>query len=115
MEQITIWHNAKCSKSRAALTYLESKDLDITTIKYLETKLNKDDIKEILQMLGMGARDLMRIKEDIYEELNLKDENSEDVLIETMITNPQLIERPIIIKDASAVIARPIENIDKLL
>ena len=115
MEQITIWHNAKCSKSRAALTHLESKDLDITIIKYLEVKINKDDIKEILQMLGFGARDLMRTKEDIYEELNLKDENSEEVLIETMITNPQLIERPIIIKDASAVIARPIQNIDKLL
>ncbi len=114
MDNITIWHNSRCSKSRAALEYLKSKDLDITTINYLEAILSKEDMKEILQMLGMGARELMRTKEDIYKQLNLKDENNEDKLIEAMINNPKLIERPIIIKGNDAVIARPLENIDTL-
>lgn len=114
MQDITIWHNPRCSKSRAALEVLEQKDLDINVVKYLETTPSKKEIKEVLQMLGMGARNLMRTKEDIYKELNLKDENDEEKLIDAMVENPKLIERPVIIKDGSAVIARPIENIDEL-
>lgn len=114
LEKVTIWHNPKCSKSRAALEHLESKELDITVIKYLEAHLTKEDLKEVLQMLGFGAKDLMRRKEDVFNELNLKNEMNEDTLIETMINHPKLIERPIIIKDSDAVIARPLENIDRL-
>lgn len=114
MQDITIWHNPRCSKSRAALEVLEQKNLDINVVKYLETTPSKKEIKEVLQMLGMGARNLMRTKEDIYKELNLKDENDEEKLIDAMVENPKLIERPVIIKDGSAVIARPIENIDEL-
>jgi len=114
MQDITIWHNPRCSKSRDALKFLEDKKLNITVIKYLDVKITKEDITEILQMLGMGARDMMRIKEDIYKELNLKDEKDEDKLIEAMVNNPKLIERPIVIKDGSAVIARPLEKINEL-
>lgn len=114
MDTIKIWHNSRCSKSRAALEYLETKDLDITVIKYLESNLTSEDIKEVLQMLGFGAQDLMRTKEEIYTQLNLKDETNEDVLIQAMIDNPKLIERPIIIKNNDAVIARPLGNIDQL-
>lgn len=114
MQDITIWHNPRCSKSRAALELLEQKGLDINIVKYLDITPSKEEIKEVLQMLGMGARNLMRTKEDIYKELNLKDENDEEKLIDAMVENPKLIERPVIIKDGSAVIARPIENIDEL-
>ncbi len=114
MDSITIWHNPRCSKSRAALEALEAKNVDLTVVKYLETTPNKEDITEVLQMLGISARDLMRTKEDIYKELALKDVTEENSLIEAMVANPKLIERPIIIKDGSAVIARPLENIDKL-
>lgn len=114
MQQITIWHNPRCTKSRNALDYLEEKKLDIHVVKYLDLEITKDDLKEILQMLGFGARDLMRTKEDIYKELNLKDENDEEKLIEAMVANPKLIERPIVIKDGSAVVARPLEKIDEL-
>jgi arsenate reductase len=66
-------------------------------------------------MLGMGARELMRTKEDIYKELGLKDVEDEEALIEAMVANPKLIERPIVIKDGKAVIGRPIENVEVLL
>ncbi|WP_419764972.1 MAG: arsenate reductase (glutaredoxin) [Arcobacter sp.] len=114
MQDITIWHNPRCSKSRDALNFLEEKKIALSVIKYMDAKLTKEDIKDVLQMLGMGARGLMRTKEDIYKQLNLKDENDEDKLIQAMVNNPKLIERPIVIKDESAVIARPLEKIDEL-
>ncbi|WP_419766895.1 arsenate reductase (glutaredoxin) [Arcobacter sp.] len=114
MDEIIIWHNPRCSKSRDALNFLQEKKIALGVIKYLDAKLTKEDMKEVLQMLGMSARELMRTKEDIYKEMNLKDENDEEKLIEAMINNPKLIERPIIIKDGSAVIARPLEKINEL-
>jgi len=66
-------------------------------------------------MLGISARELMRTKEDIYKELQLKDVNDEEKLIDAMVLNPKLIERPIVIKDGKAAIGRPIENIIELL
>lgn len=114
MQDITIWHNAKCSKSRAALELLENNDLNIHVVKYLENAPTKEELTDVLKMLDLTARELMRTKEDTYIALNLKDELSEDGLITAMIENPILIERPVIIKNGKAVIARPIENINKL-
>jgi arsenate reductase len=115
MKNIKIWHNPKCSKSRNAAVLLEEKGVDAEVVKYLDTPPNKEEIREVLKMLGMGARELMRTKEDIYKELDLKNENDEEKLIEAMVENPKLIERPIVIKDGKAAIGRPIENIIELL
>lgn len=114
MQDITIWHNPRCSKSREALSILEDKKLDIKIIKYLENTPNEKEIKDVLLMLGINAKALIRTKEDIYKELKLKNVEDEDVLIKTMAQYPKLIERPIIIKDNIAVIARPMINIEKL-
>ncbi len=115
MANVTIWHNPRCSKSRNAATLLEEKGVDAQIVKYLDTPPSKEELVEMLKMLGMSARELMRTKETIYKELNLKDENDEDKLIEAMAENPKLIERPIVIKDGKAAIGRPIENIIALL
>ncbi len=115
MSKVTIWHNPKCSKSRATNTLLEERGVEATVVKYLETPPTKEEITEVLKMLNISARELMRTKEDIYKELNLKDETDENRLIEAMAKNPKLIERPIVIKDGKAAIGRPIENIVELL
>ncbi len=115
MNKVTIWHNPKCSKSRATNNLLEEKGVEISVVKYLETPPTKEEITEVLKMLNISARELMRTKEDIYKELNLKDETDENRLIEAMVQNPKLIERPIVIKDGKAAIGRPIENIIELL
>ena len=104
---IKIWHNPRCSKSREALKLLEENGAKVEVFKYLDEEIRKDDIKNLLSMLGIGAREIMRTKEDIYKELDLKNEESEEKLIEAMVENHKLIERPIIIKDNKAIIGRP--------
>ena len=115
MQNIQIWHNPKCSKSRAAIELLENKNIDVNVVKYLEQTPTKEQLKDVLSKLKISAKELLRTGEDIYKELNLKDINDEETLIEIMTKNPILIERPIIIKGDKAVIARPIENLEDLL
>ena len=111
MSSVTIWHNPRCSKSRNAVALLEEKGVDADIVKYLDTPPSKEELVEMLAMLGLSARELMRTKESIYKELDLKEETDEDKLIEAMVANPKLIERPIVIKDGKAAIGRPLENI----
>ena len=115
MQDIQIWHNPKCSKSRAAMDLLESKNINVNVVKYLETTPSKEQLKDVLKKLNMKASQILRTGEDIYKELNLKEIDDEDKLIEIMAEHPILIERPIIIKGEIAVIARPIENLEELL
>ncbi len=116
MEKVTIWHNPRCSKSRNSLALLEERGLETKVVKYLDEVPTKEELKKILSMLGMNsARELMRTKEAIYKELNLADETSEEALLDAMVANPKLIERPIVIKGNRAAIGRPIEKVIELL
>ena len=115
MQNIEIWHNPQCSKSRNAMELLEAKGLNTSVIKYLENVPTKEQIKAVLKKLNMKASQILRTGEDIYKELNLKEIDDEDKLIEIMTEHPILIERPIIIKGDNAVIARPIENLSELI
>jgi len=115
MSNVKIYHNPRCSKSRNALALLEEQGVEAEVIKYLEVPPSKTELKALLKMLGLSARELMRTKEPVYKELELKDISDEEVLIEAMIENPKLIERPIVVKDAKAAIGRPLENIVALL
>jgi len=115
MEKVTIWHNPRCSKSRNSITLLEEKGVDAEVVKYLDTPPTKEELKTLLSQLGMSARELMRIKEDVYKELGLKEVEDEEKLIEAMVANPKLIERPVVIKGNKAVIGRPIESVVELL
>ena len=115
MEKVTIWHNPRCSKSRNSNNLLEERDIEVEVFKYLDESITTKQLSDILSMLNMKPQELMRKGEDIYKELNLKDERDEAKLIEAMIANPKLIERPIVIKGNRAVIGRPIENVVELL
>jgi len=116
MEKVTIWHNARCSKSRNTFALLEERDLEVEVVKYLESVPTKEELKKMLTMLNMtSARELMRTKEDIYKELNLADETNEELLLDAMVQNAKLIERPIVIRGDKAAIGRPIEKVIELL
>ena len=110
-----VWHNPRCSKSRQALKLLEDQGVDARVYKYLDEKPSELEIKALLEALGIGAKDLMRKKEEIYKTLGLAKVEDEDVLIKAMHENPQLIERPIIIKDSKAIIGRPPELVLDLI
>ncbi len=83
---------------------------------YLDEKLEKDFLKEIIQKLGINPRDLLRTGESAYKENNLKDSNiSEEEIINLMIEYPKLIERPIYVKGSKAIVGRPPENVLKII
>ena len=112
---ITIYHNPRCSKSRATMKILVQQGIEPTVIEYLKTPPSADELRGILTMLTLSPRELIRSKEDAYRTNNLDDELlSDDHLIEAMIENPILIERPIVIKDGKAVLGRPPENVEQL-
>jgi len=112
---ITLWHNPRCSKSRDTAQLLEEMNIETRIVRYLDGTLTKEEIENVLEMLSMKPKELMRVKEDIYKELDLRNEDNHDKLVEAMVENPKLIERPIVIKDGKAVIGRPIDNVIKLL
>lgn len=106
---LTIYHNSRCSKSREALAYLESLQQPVTVLCYLETPPDAAKIRQLLHKLGYSARQLLRDKEELYQQLGLADPTlSEQQLIDAMVKNPRLIERPIIEWPDKAVIARPL-------
>lgn len=115
MKAITIWHNPRCSKSRAALTILEEHGVKPKEVRYLETPPTEDEIKYLLHLMELSAIDLMRRGEATFKELNLSADTPEDELVSAMANHPILIERPIIISGAKAVIGRPPENAATLL
>jgi len=108
---VKIWHNPRCSKSREAMSILEENSCKSDVVEYLENTPDVTEIKTTLGMLGLSARELMRTKEDVYKELNLENENSEDKLIDAMVKNPILIERPVLFKNGKAIIGRPTSKI----
>jgi len=113
MTDITIYHNPRCSKSRATLALLENNKAanTIVVINYLETPPSMQTLQQIIALLGFGsARQLMRTTEAQYKALALKDESREAVLLKAMVENPQLIERPIVLANGKAVIGRPPES-----
>ena len=112
---IKIWHNNRCSKSREAKKILEDSGLEFEVFEYLKNDFTIDDIKDIKNMLGISdIRDMLRKKEKEYSELDI-DNKLEDEILTILLDTPKLIERPIIIKENRAVIARPMENLTNLL
>jgi arsenate reductase len=114
--QIQILHNPRCKKSRDAVEYLESNELPHIVIKYLESPLCREELEAIIQKLGVGPQGLVRKKEKIYREMKLDEKTLTDKQwINLLFENPKLIERPIVIKGAKAVIGRPLENVIEFL
>lgn len=95
---------------------LTDKGIETNVIKYLETPPDRTTIIDLLDMLGLEPRDLMRKGEAEYKDNNLADESlTDDDLVDALIKYPKLIERPIVVKNGQAAIGRPIENIIEIL
>lgn len=112
---IKIYHNPRCGKSREGLQILENSGKDFEVVKYLDEIPSKEELQDLLQKLDIEPIALVRQKEKIWIE-NFKGKNlSNDEIIEAMISNPILIERPIVINGNKAVIGRPPQDIEKIM
>jgi arsenate reductase len=112
---ITIYHNPRCSKSRAGVQLLEHLEKPFKTVLYMEDHLSYEQLEEIIKKLGIRPFELLRRNEPVWKEV-YKDKNLTDSeIINLMITNPQLIERPLVVNGNKAVIGRPTEKIALIL
>ena len=109
------YHNNRCRKSREVLAFLESKNIQPEIINYLENKISKDELIDLLKKLNISASELIRKSEEVYKE-NIKGKSlSENEMINWMVKEPKLIERPILVSRSLAEIGRPKENFLKII
>ncbi|MBL4627043.1 MAG: arsenate reductase (glutaredoxin) [Roseicyclus sp.] len=111
---MTLWHNPRCSKSRAALALLEDRGHAPDVRLYLNMPPNEAEVTALLAQLGITPRALMRTGEALYKDLGLADVD-DAALIVAMATHPILIERPILVRDQQAIVGRPPEMVLSLL
>lgn len=112
---IIIYHNTRCSKSREGLEVLEASDKDFKVREYLKDPLNKAEIEGLLDKLQLTPIQLIRKNENIWKEKYKGKDLSDRELIEILVQNPKLMERPIVETDKEAVIGRPKSNIEEIL
>lgn len=112
---IKIYHNNTCSKSLCALTILEESKRLFEIINYLETPPSAEELTTLVEQLGITPYELIRKGEPVYKEKYEGKNLSNEQWIMAMVEHPILIERPILVSDKGAVIARPAEKIYELL
>lgn len=109
-----IYHNPRCSKSRAALALLQERGLNPEIIEYLKTPLNAEQIQELIAQSNLSVREAMRTTEDIYSTLGLA-EASDDELLQSIAVHPILLNRPLVQTEKGVRLARPLEAIEDIL
>ncbi len=110
-----IYHNPRCSKSREALNIIESNNIKVKIINYIKTGLTINEIHEILSKLDTDAINIVRTKEKLWQTKYKEKKMIDDEIIRTIVENPILLERPIVITERKGVIGRPPENIRSLI
>lgn len=113
---VRIYHNSRCSKSRAALALLQERGADVEVVNYLDTPPTAAELSTLLKQLGMTPRQLLRQGEDDYQALGLDNPTLDDqALIAAMVAHPKLIERPIVVANGKAALGRPPEAVLAIL
>lgn len=112
---LKIYHNPRCSKSREGLKLLEASGKEFEIIKYLENVPTKEELITLIQYLGISPESLVRKNEAIWKDNYRGLDLTDDEIIEAMLKEPKLIERPIVVNKKRAVIGRPVELIKDIL
>jgi arsenate reductase (glutaredoxin) len=116
MSKITIYHNPRCSKSRQTLELLGTHGVEADIVEYLNAPPTSGQLAEILDLLGMEPRELMRTREPEYKDNTLDDPSlPREQLIQAMVDHPRLIQRPIVLCKGKAALGRPPENVLEIL
>ncbi len=112
---VTIYHNPRCAKSRETLKIIHERGVNAKVVEYLKVCPTAEELKKIVQSLGIRPIDLVRKNESIFKEQFKDKDISDSEWLQIMSENPKLIERPIVIKGEKAVIGRPPENVEEIL
>ena len=116
-QKVTIYHNPRCSKSRNSLQLLNEHGLEVEEVRYLENPPSKPELAELCQKMGVAPFEIVRTSESRFKELGLtkKTIKTDDEWFELLVSNPVLIERPIVQVGDRVVMGRPPENILSIL
>jgi len=115
-DKIKVYQKPTCSKCRTTLGLLKERGASFEAVNYYENPLTFDELKKLIAKLGIAPRELLRKGEQVYRDLKLaRSELTDDELIQLMVENPDLIQRPIVVRGNKAVLGRPPESIDELL
>ena len=111
MSEYAIYHNPRCSKSRATLSLLEARGITPQIVLYLEQSPTVAELTELVGKLGVAASQIIRSGEEQYKSAGLSVESSEDELLAAMVAYPKLRDRPVVVRGDRAVLGRPPENV----
>lgn len=115
MSEVEIWHNPRCSKSRATLALIEARGIAPAIRLYQTDPPDADEIRAALHLLGLPASALIRSGEALFKELGLSPDSDEEELIAAMARHPKLIERPVVLANGMAALGRPPERVLDIL
>jgi len=114
-DDVTIWHNPRCSKSRGAMELLGARGITPHEVRYLEEQPSRAEIERVLGLLGTDdPMTIVRTGEDTWKQLGV-DPADRDAVLDALAAHPILIERPIVVRGDRAVVGRPPENVLALL
>ena len=112
---ITMYHNPRCSKSRETLKIIHDADKDVEVVEYLKHPPTEEELREVLSKLNLPIEYLIRTKEPLYKSEYKGKSLTDEEWIAALVKHPQLLERPIVFNEETAVLGRPPENVSKLL
>ncbi|AEH56849.1 arsenate reductase (glutaredoxin) [Streptococcus parasanguinis] len=115
MEQVTIYHNPNCGTSRNALAIIRAVGIEPTIIEYLKTPPTEQKLRQLLLQMNMSARELLRTNVPEFEEYDLQKDKTEQDIINAMMVEPILINRPIVVTDKGTLLCRPSEKVLNIL
>lgn len=110
----TIYHNPRCSTSRKTLDKLRAAGVEPTVVKYLDTGWTREQLAELIAAAGLTPSSAVRRREQVYKDLNL-DKATDDEILDAMVHHPVLVERPFVVTDKGARLARPVDSVDEIL
>jgi arsenate reductase len=112
---LTVYEKRTCTTCRKLAALLEERGIAFDRVDFHVEPLSADELRELVGKTGVPARELFRTKEPVYRELGLGErEVEDDEAIAHMAEHPQLLERPVVVKDDRAVLARPVERVEEL-
>ena len=116
MARVVIYQKPTCTTCRQVYAALKESGVPLDSVDYYLEPLSKTKLKDLLRKMGIGARDLLRTREEIYKTLKLADRSlSDDEIVDLMVEHPDLIQRPIVEKGERAILARPAERLKQIL